>query len=501
MICRGFSDAISAGPPTGPVARAALRSVGARTHGALVRYLGLMSLRVQLVLAAVIVAVVTLVTFAPASGGTVLNWDDAVYLTAARDTPLPVLLTSIQVTNYHPLTMLSYALELRIAPYGLAFFHATNIVIHVATSVLVLLLLWQLVDSIPAAALGALLWSVHPLRAESVAWLAERKDDLYAFFFVAALIAYVSYVRGKRAAMVWTFLLFLLAVLSKVSAITFPLAMLMIDFLENRRLDRRLFAEKVPFFGASVIFGLIGMAGQRALSHLMPGFSNSTGMNLLLSFRTITMYIERTIVPVNLSALYPYPRSLGPAEWVAPLLVFALLALAVATLRWSRAPAFALGFFLMSISITLPFFAKAWAVAADRYTYVASIGFSYLAAEAIRRWRAALVIAVPAVLGLALLTCGRIAVWHDSVTLWSSVLQYDDSIALAYDNRGAALAGAGLNPQGRADFDRAIAIDPCFARALRNRATLNLKEGHRLEASRDLARADECDRIASQTKQ
>jgi protein O-mannosyl-transferase len=451
------------------------------------------SQRVQLALAAAFVGSVTLVVFWPAIHGGVLNWDDAAFLAEARNVPLPQLLTRFVGGMFHPLTVLSFAVELRMAPEGVALFHATSVVIHAATSMLVLILLWQLTASIPAATLGALFWSIHPLRVESVAWLVERKDVLYGFFYVAALIAYVAHVRGRRGALQWTAGFFVLSLLSKVSAITFPLIMPMVDLLERRKLDRRTLTEKLPFLGLSVLFGVIGLAGMRVLPTTMPGFSYSAGANLLLSFRVVTMYLERTLVPLNLSALYPYPQSFGLAEWLAPLLVLALLGLALATLRWSRALAVAVGFFLVSVSITLPLFAHAWAVAADRYTYVASIGLAYLAAEAFRRWPVALVVALPVVLCLMLLTRARIAVWHDSVTLWSSVLAYDDGVAVAHNDRGAALAQGGLIGPARADFDRAIALEPCYTLALRNRALLSLREGRRMEAERDLRVIRICD--------
>jgi hypothetical protein len=438
-----------------------------------------------IILAAALVFLVTLIAFAHVARCRTTNWDDEEYLRAAQ-LPLSKILTTFVVPMYHPLTMLSLKAEILLAPGNDALLHETNAVIHAATAALLVVLLWQLTGSLIGATAGALLWSVHPLRVESVAWLVERKDVLYAFFFVAALIAYM---RRMRVA---TMLLYIASLLSKPAAVTLPVVMLAIDFVERRPLDRRAIVEKVPYFVLAIIFGIVGIAANRALPQTMPGFKLSLATNAFLSFRAIAMYLERTIVPLNLSALYPYPHSFGASEWIAPFIVFAIIAVAIASLRRTRAIAFAAIFFFATIGVTLPLIAKAWAMAADRYTYVPSIAFSYLAALAIQRWRAALVISAIAIVALALATNARIAVWRDSVTLWSSVIDYDDSIELAYNSRGVALAQAGLDALARADFDRAVALSPCYSGALENRAVLSHREHRDADADRDLRRAAAC---------
>lgn len=436
----------------------------------------------QLALAAGLIALACLAAFAPAFRAGVTNWDDPTVLAATAHPEWAF--SSFVMGNYHPLTTLS--LSVGRTPVVL---HGVNVALHIVTSILVLIFVWQLGGSVAGSAAGALLWAVHPLRAESVVWISQRKDVLSAVFFVAALIAYVAHVRGRRGALAWSFVLFLIALLSKVTVVSLPIVLLLIDWL----LGRRAWREKIPFFAASAVFTAIAIAGQHsAVLDRLPTEAFTIPERLVLACRAIVLALERIVIPANLSAFYPYPAGLGAREWSAVAIVIALVGIAVATLRWTRAAVFALAFFLVTIAVALPLFATGWTLAADRFTYLPSIAVAWLIALAVRRipsliWPAALL-----AIAFIVLTNVRSRIWHDSVSLWTSVIDYTEESRLPFNNRGAALAEMGRFAEARRDFDRALAIDPCYGGALRNRALLSLREGNVAAAKGDLARLARC---------
>jgi len=405
---------------------------------------------------AALLVVICLIVFTPAYSAGITNWDDDFYLR----TPMG---TMFVMGNFHPLTMASYA----IFGHNPTVLHVTNVLLHAATAVLVLLLLRQLTASPFGAFAGALLWAIHPLRVESVVWIAERKDVLCGLFYVAALSAYV------RKKLLLTFILFMLALLSKGMAVSFPLAMLAIDFLERRKA----FLEKLSFFALSILFGVIGYIGQRipGISPEAPDIAFSVSEKVAFSCYALSFYLIKLVLPIRLSAFYPYPK------------IFA-----VVTVPAGRAVAFAFLFFVATIAVTLPVFSVGRTLAADRYTYIPSIGLSYLIATIVKPKHWPIVAIVAALLGAG--TFMRSRVWHDSVTLWSSVIETNPDIALPYNARAAALASAGDRRGALRDLDRAIALEPCYAMALRNRIVVSQRLGDTAAAQRDIGQLQRCSR-------
>ncbi len=406
---------------------------------------------------AALLVVTCVFVFAPAYTAGITNWDDDFYLRA------PVSLTAYVMGNYHPLTMASYA----IFGHNPMVLHVTNVLLHGATAVLVLILLQQLAGSEFGAFSGALLWAIHPLRVESVVWIAERKDVLCGLFYVAALIAYL------RNRLLLTFILFVLALLSKGMAVSFPLAMLAIDFLQRRKA----FLEKVPFFASSILFGVIGYIGQHipGISPEPPKVVLSLTEKIAFSCYALLFYLVKLVLPIRLSAFYPYPK-----------------VIAAVIVRGGRKVAFAFLFFLLTIAITLPMFFVGRTFAADRFTYIPSIGFAFLIATVVQPKHWPIIAIVAALLGAG--TFARSRVWHDSLTLWTSVIETDPQIALPYNARAAALASMGDRRAALRDLDRAIALEPCYAMALRNRIVVTQRLGDSAAAARDIEQLRRCSR-------
>src|SRR5262245_39231422 len=165
----------------------------------------------RLWIASLLLVAATAVSFAPLQDAGITNWDDGVYLQSAS-MPLGKLLNARVLGNFHPLTMFSFAVEVRLFGVHAGELHAMNILLHAGASLLVLLFLFELTSSELGALAGALFFAVHPLRVESVGWIAERKDVLCALLFAAALLAYARHLR-RATHFGWVFVFFLLAVL------------------------------------------------------------------------------------------------------------------------------------------------------------------------------------------------------------------------------------------------------------------------------------------------
>lgn len=435
----------------------------------------------------ILVAVVaaTCVAYLPSLGNGFTNWDDPVYVTGNTLVMGPLvrnlgsLLTTPVSLNYHPLTMLSLALDRSVQGAGPRGFHLTNLLFHLLNTALAFRLAYLLSGRRTAvAAVTGLLFGLHPMHVESVAWISARKDVLYACFFLAGLLAWLRYRRsGRRLDYAFVFLLFLASVLAKAMAVVFPLVLILIEYLQGRRLGRKLLLETLPYFVVSAGFGVAAVAIQsrEAISTVYP-----VGQRLLFACYGLVMYAVKLMVPSRLSAFYPYPPRDAPLPavfWLAPVLVLATAAGVWLVRRRTRVPAFALGFYLVTVILVLQILSVGQAILADRYTYLSYFGLAFLlgwAVDAAVRARlqpapAGRVLAGIAVAGglaMGVATRDRIPVWSGSESLWSDVIRKFPNAAEAYANRGSYYGETGKVAQARADLEKAVSLDGTRARYL-----------------------------------
>jgi protein O-mannosyl-transferase len=449
--------------------------------------------------------------YAPILHNDFTNWDDP---TVIQTNPLirhldwgsvHRIFTSNYLGNYQPLHLFSYALEYRLYGLNPSGYHATSLILFLLSSVLVFLLARELSGNDWIAALTALLFVLNPMRVESVAWATERKDTLYLLFCLGALLAYLRYL-GRKEDLRWylaTFFLFVLSVLSKLSAVSFPAALLMIDYIQGRAFTRRLILDKLPFLAVSVWMGLkeIQAISQAHLFSSAPSFSFLD--RILIGGGNYFLYLGKLIVPLKLSAFYPYPV-VGPGRGMPASYILAFagtLALLVLFLfrgRRSKVAVFCLGFYTVTVALFLQFVPVGQAVFSERYALVPSIALCYILAVAavsalekrpsIRRPVVGILAVYLLVLGLA--THARCAVWQNSLTLWDDVLdKYPDAVP-ALVNRGKYF-GETLRQPGRAlaDLDRAVRLEPGAVEAWTNRGIVRCMQGELAEGIEDFTRA------------
>jgi tetratricopeptide (TPR) repeat protein len=439
------------------------------------------------------VLAITFVLFIPALSNGFTNWDDILYVTSnpllkeLNIEGLKAIFSTPVVSNYHPLTILSLALNYQAAELEPTTYHLTSIILHVINTGLVFWFIWLLSNGNKwVSAVVALLFGIHPMHVESVAWISERKDMLYTMFYVAAMIAYVKYVRVKEIKyLVIVTVLGALSLLSKPAAIVLPLSLLAIDYYLKRPWNKSWVIEKIPLFVLSGIFAYATMAIQakRAIAsvelHGIVDRINFAGFGFI-------WYLLKVVVPYPLSSLHPFPPELTPMYYATTLASIALVAFLAIKVR-NRNVLFGFAFYLVNLILVLQLISIGNAVVAERYTYVPYIGiFFMLAIEIYAAIQGKWSKLKPVILGvagiwivaLAFLTWKRIPVWKDSQTLWENVLSQYPKSPRAWTNKGLDLYDQKQYPVVVEHLTKALEADPNYADALewRTRAYLQTQQ-------------------------
>jgi len=455
---------------------------------------------------------VTYLVYMPSLDNAFTNWDDNYYVTENAVVAHPTLqgLAIPLGGNYHPLTMASLAFNYYLSGPRPFSYHWLNLLLHVANTALVFLLVWRLSGRrLWTTVVTALFFGIHPMHVESVAWISERKDVLYALFYLLALLAYLRYLATRRVAwLALTWVVFVLSVASKPAAVVFPLTLLAIDYLKRRSFRGwGVWLEKAPFLVVSAAMGALTVMAQRAAGAVAAPQQWTFVQKVLFASYGTVMYVVKLFLPFRLSAIYPYPTAegapLGAQYYVAFGVLAVLLPLVVFLFRRNRVVLFGLAFFFINIVLVLQFFSVGQAVMADRYTYLPYIGLFFALAWWLDerpgpRLVGVLVRSVLGVLfvGLAVVslvqTWRRCEVWQNSGTLWDdAIAKYPGQVVDAYNNRGYYYLAESRYPSALADFNEAIALNPKVARVWVNKGSVFAEQNQNDSAYVCFARAIE----------
>jgi tetratricopeptide (TPR) repeat protein len=460
--------------------------------------------------AALAAVLVTLAVFAPAVGNGFIDlYDDGPYLldnaVVKRGLTLEGIgwaFTRAHSNNWHPLTWMSHMLDVELFGLDPRGHHLGNVLLHAANAGLVVLLLVSLGLGPVTAALAGLAFGVHPLRVQSVAWVAERKDVLSALFGLLTLLAYLRWARrptkgGYLAALG----LFVLGLLSKPMLVTLPAVMLLLDWWPLDRLGtraageggwRRVVVEKLPFFGLATLAVIPTLLAQRAAT--AQGGRWPIGIRLGNAAVSAVSYLGKLAWPRDLAVFYPHPGE-GLSTVAAVAAAAALAVITVAAILFARRAAWLLMGWLWYLGMLLPVSGILQAGAqgmADRYTYLPAIGLLLVlaaGAEALlrrvpaRQLRFALGgAALLAVAALALATRAEVEVWRDSRTLFRRAYAVTGPNAVAANALGILAAREGRLDEALRLYQEAVAADPDFAVARQNLAAILLATGRGAEA-------------------
>jgi hypothetical protein len=453
----------------------------------------LLKKRWQTTLALLFVLVVTFLAFYNVLDANFVNWDDKKFLT---HNPLiknlswnniKVIFTTFYKEDYlHPLVLLSYSLEYKFFQLDPFYYHLDNLILHLCNTALVFSFIYLLSRKVAVAFIVTLLFGIHPLQVESVAWISERKGLLATFFFLQASISYLTYMKGKRGVYFGISLVaFILALLSKAVAVIFPLMLLLYDYLLFRKIDKRALLEKVPFFLISAVYAADTLFMHEQTGQLDHAQLTSSVENFLLACRNVVFYIKHTVWPTELSAIYPIPKEVSVLlpEFFIPLVILGIMvALLFWTRKYTRTIIFGYLFFLVAILpvVRLVPFASGGSVMSDRYMYHSSIGLFFIAALFIDKlyrvegdYRhyckvASVVIIGIAVLLLSPMTHQRNKVWQNSEALWSDVVTKHPSVSTARFNLAHTYYDSGRLNEAIREYKEAIKLRKHYTKAQYN---------------------------------
>ncbi len=391
------------------------------------------------------------------------------------------IFTTDIIGGYNPLTTLSFAAEHHFFGLNPRVTHTNNVLLHLGCVFFVFWLLLQMGLKRNTAFFIALLFGIHPMRAESVAWATERKDVLFAIFYFASLVSYTYFIKSGNKKYFWYIIpLFVLSLLSKIQAVSLPLSMLALDYWFKRDLKFNLVIEKIPFFLLSLAVGLLGIIVLKDAGTLdtattdlgIPGRAALAGYSLVI-------YLIKAVVPYEMVCLYPYP---GKLEWYHYISVPLVLALGFGLyLLRDKKPyvIFGAAFFLFNVMFVLQFFGAGQGFLADRFTYVPYFGLFFILGYFLQEMLdknakmkniiqgGALMYAAL----MALLCFNQNLVWRDSISLWNHALsKYETSTG--YNNRGREYRERNELDKALADYDKALSINPEGATVYNNRGKI-----------------------------
>jgi hypothetical protein len=408
----------------------------------------------------VFVVVITLVVYEQVWEHEFVNYDDPDYVTENEYVQKGLTAESIQwafttghASNWHPLTWLSLMLDHELFGLNGGGFHVVNLLFHTANTLLLLLVLHKMTGALYRSVFVALLFAVHPLHVESVAWVAERKDVLSTFFWFFTMWVYVDYVkRGGWGLYVALTVAFGLGLMSKPMLVTLPFVLLLLDYwpLERLRFDGnnfnqkclRLLVEKVPLFFLAACSSVITIFAQRGGGSVISAGALSIWGRLSNAIVSYLIYMWKMIVPMRLAVFYPYMKARGVGETVAAAALLVCITLVIILV--GRRCKYLVTGWLWYVGTLVPVIgivqvgAQAYA---DRYTYVPIIGLFIIVAwgavNLMGRWRyrkAVLAMGGIVVVGLlAVVTWIHLGRWCDTVTLFEHALAVTEDNCVAHN--------------------------------------------------------------------
>ncbi len=432
-----------------------------------------------------------------------INLDDGCYVTDNRHAQEGIslenlwwALTATECGNWHPLTWLSHMLDCELYGMEAGQHHMTNVLFHILNTLLLFFIFKRMTGAMWPSAFVAVLFALHPLHVESVAWVAERKDVLSAFFWMLTMWAYLWYVAGPGVMRYLLVLfLFMLGLMAKPMLVTLPFVLLLLDYWPLRRIQSSpslgLFMEKVPllaFSAASSIVTIIAQQRGGSLSSLEATPLNERIANALVSYMS---YLGKMIWPHDLAVLYPHPGM--PPWWhVVGACLLILLITVVAIRNLNARPYMAVGWlwYMGTLVPVIGLVQIGLQAMADRYTYISLIGAFIIIAWGVpdltRRWASrglALGFGAAAMILILMgITLKQVRYWNNSILLYEHALAITKDNYMVHNNLGSALAQLGRQNEAIGHYAKALEIAPKLGEAHYNLAQSLSDQGRWAEA-------------------
>jgi protein O-mannosyl-transferase len=484
----------------------------------------------------IVVVALTVAAFYPALQNKFVNWDD--YKNIVENphyrglgwTNIQWMFTTFHVGHFQPLSWVTLGIDYVLWGMNPSGYHLTSLLLHAATAVVFFFVARELLSIASGseenqvavwigAAIAALMFALHPLRVESVAWATERRDVLSGLFYTLTILAYLYARRGgqRRGKWYWAALgLFLCAILSKSLTVTLPAVLLLLDIYPLRRLGgsqgwwnktaRAVYWEKVPFALLSLVFSAVAFIALAQIENMASLQRLGLLDRLTISVYGLWFYFWKTVAPFKLSPLYELPTELefsSPSFMLSYVAVILAVGLGLALRRRQPWVGIAGLVYFVTLLPVLGIFHNGPQIVADRYSYLACMGWALLAGAGARYfWQASVDgrmrrrnfvlgswLTAVILFGLGFLTWRQTQVWHDPETLWNYVLLTTGESLFARNNLGNALAAEGRFDEAVDQFQRALRIDPNDPDAVYNLGNALARQGNFEAAGKQLQQA------------
>ncbi len=369
--------------------------------------------------------------------------------------------------NYNPLSTASFLFDYAFFgidnPRG---WHIVNTLIHAVTCFVVFKVARKIGLNTLGACFLACLFAVHPMHVESVAWISQRKDVLFGFFYFSAIIKYLNYLDdGKKSNLIWLYLTFIASLLCNIQAVSLPFSLVLVDYLSQGNISTKNLLSKWPMWFMSLIIGVVGLIVMQNHGALGDTETLPFWHSLFYLSNALSIYFVKFIIPYPLSSSYPPPDAIGILDTIRfliiPLLAFGLYR----SYTKSRILFFGLAFFLVNVLFAFKFGQTGMDYLADRYTYVAYFGLFFIAAHYIETFAKAKKTKLFSTISGAVfifvfgyLSIQQIKVWKDGESLWTHAINHYDNSIKAYEGRGDFYYRKGDYKKAIEDFTKGLAV-------------------------------------------
>lgn len=470
-----------------------------------------------------IISIVTLAVFSQISQYQFVSFDDILYVTenrhvtgglTAENIAWAFTLTEKENTYWHPLSWISHILDYELFGSHAGLHHWTNLLFHIANALLLFHVLRAMTGAIWRSAAVALLFAVHPINVESVAWVTERKNLLSTFFWFLTMGTYLRYARRPGPVRyLGVVLAFCLGLLSKPMLVTLPFALILLDYWPLNRIRHhgfgqlagdigKRFIEKLPLLALSAVSVVLSYASLHRYGEIASAQAVSMGLRITNALVSYIRYLENFFYPRGLAVYYPFPDVVPAWQWVGATFVLVGITMAVIHLRKSQ-PALIVGWFWY-VGTLVPVIGLVqgglWPALADRWAYVPAIGVFIMLAWGIphalsavtRRAKPILasvsMVALTVLMGLSWVQAGY---WSDSTALYSHALRVTDENPVVYNNLATALKDTGKTDAAIGYYHAALRLDPRYHRVYNNLGLALIDRGDMEQGIRNLRRAIE----------
>jgi Flp pilus assembly protein TadD len=463
----------------------------------------------------VLLALITLSVYLPVRHYAFVDYDDPNYVTenpivqaGLTWTGVKWAFTTLDASNWHPLTWLSHMLDCQLFGLNAGRHHLVNVLLHATNAVLLLLLLLRMTGAFWQSAFIAALFAWHPLHVESVAWVAERKDVLSTFFGLLTLMAYLRYAQkrgqgtghGESAKAVTisyslALLFFALGLMAKPMLVTLPFVFLLLDYWPLQRVPdfelrishgARLVLEKWPFFALAAASCVVTFVAQQRGEAVAPLEAYPLSSRIENAAVAYVKYLFNSVYPVNLAVIYPLPKEIPLVQVAGAIIVLATISWLIWRARRQRPYLLTGWLWFLGMLVPVVGLVQVGSQAmADRYTYLPLTGVFMVAILGMGDWAVRLrlkstiliLVAFFVLAGCLFATARQLRFWRDGETLFKRALAVTKDNPVAHYTLGNDLLQRGQVEEAMAQFQKALEIKPNYTEAHDNIGIAFLQKG------------------------